>query len=76
MSPAKTVCKPQNYPFGKLDRREVVANFSGGNITSDGGVVLISKVDQQFRISERLAECFVDQRDPNRVQHELSQLLA
>ena len=76
MSPAKTVCNPQNYAFGKLDRREVVANFSGGNITSDGGVVLISKVDQQFRISERLAECFVDQRDPNRVQHELSHLLA
>jgi hypothetical protein len=55
MFPTKTVCNLQSHSFGKLDRREVFANFDGGDITSDGGVVLISKIDQQFRISERLA---------------------
>lgn len=76
MSPTKTVCNLQSYSFGKLDTREVVANFGGGDITSDGGLVLIAKIDQQFRISERLAQCFVDQRDPTRVQHKVSDLMA
>jgi hypothetical protein len=62
--------------FGQLDRRQVVADFSGGTITSDGGLILMAQIDQHDRISERVANCFADQRDPSRVQHELSDLIA
>jgi len=76
MTPTKTDCSAQTYSFGQLDRRQVVTDFSGGQITSDGGLILIAKVDQHYRISERLADCFEDQRDPTRVQHKLSDLIA
>jgi hypothetical protein len=76
MTPTKTECSAQTYPFGQLDRRQVVADFSGGTITSDGGLILVSQIDQHYRISERVAACFTDQRDPSRVQHELSDLIA
>ena len=54
----------------------MVADFSGGSITSDGGLILVAQIDQHYRISERVAECFADQRDRSRVQHELSDLIA
>lgn len=76
MTPTKTECSAQTYPFGQLDRRQVVADFSGGTITSDGGLILVAQIDQHYRMSERVAECFADQRDPSRVQHELSDLIA
>ena len=76
MTPTKTECSAQTYAFGHLDRRQVVADFSGGRITSDGGLILIAQVDQHYRISERLAECFEDHRVPSRVQHKLRDLVA
>ena len=54
----------------------MVANFSGGQITTDGGLILVAQVDQHYRISKQLAECFSDQRNPARVQHGLSELIA
>lgn len=76
MTPLKTECNAETYAFGKLDRRQVVADFSGGPITTDGGLILIAQIDQQYQISERLAACFEDQRDPARVQHSLTNLVA
>ena len=76
MTPIKTECSAQTYGFGQLDRRPVVANFNGGQITSDGGLILVAQIDQRYRISQRVAACFEDQRDRSRVQHKLSDLIA
>lgn len=76
MTPSKTECTANRYAFGELERRQVVADFSGGQITTDGGLILVAQVDEHCRISERLAECFSDQRDRTRVQHALSELIA
>jgi hypothetical protein len=76
MTPTKTKCSAETYSFGQLDRRQVVADFSGGTITSDSGLILVAQIDQRYRISERVANCFEDQRDPTRVQHKLSALIA
>jgi Transposase DDE domain group 1 len=76
MTPTKTECTAKPYAFGQIDRRQVVADFSGGQLTSDGGVILIAQLDQHYRISERLASCFNDGRMTSKVQHELPDLLA
>jgi hypothetical protein len=76
MTPTKTECNAKFYTFGQLPRRAVVVNFSGGTLTSDGGVILMAQIDQHYRISERLAGCFRDGRAAARVQHELKDLLA
>jgi hypothetical protein len=75
MTPTKTECSAETYSFGQLARRQVVADFSGGQLTSDGGLILVAEVDRRHRISERVAECFEDYRDPARVQHELRDLV-
>jgi len=72
----KTESQPGTYHFGQLGRRQVIADFSGGQITSDSGLVLIAQLDRHYRITERFAECFEDHRDSKRVQHSLDDLIA
>ena len=76
MVPTKKASPPRTYQFGQLGRRQVIADFSGGQITSDSGLVLIAQLDRRYRITQRLAECFEDHRDPKRVQHSLDHLIA
>jgi len=65
----KTECKPKQMEFHGLGRREVVAKFDGGKISSDGGGLLLREVEQRTHILKRLAECFVDYRDPDQIEH-------
>ena len=76
MPPTTTECSAKSYPFGQLERRPVVADFSGGELTTDAGVILIAQLDQHYRISEQLSGCFSDGRLASRVQHQLKDLLA
>jgi hypothetical protein len=76
MTSPTTECNAKTYVFGQQNRRQIVADFSGGTMTQDGGVLLVSRIDQHLELSQRLAECFSDQRDEQRVQHQLPDLLA
>jgi len=58
MVPSKTESQPGTYQFGQLGRRQVIADFSGGQITSDAGLVLIAQLDRHYQITQRLAKCF------------------
>jgi Transposase DDE domain group 1 len=69
-----TVCHKQLH-FGSLFSKEIIADFDGGRITSDGGGLLLREVDQRYHLSERLAACLHDSRVPERITHELSTLL-
>jgi hypothetical protein len=61
-----TRCNVEQLEFHGLGPWAVVGRFDGGTIGSDGGVMLPSEVEAKTRIIERLAEPFVDHRDPER----------
>jgi Transposase DDE domain group 1 len=71
-----TDCKDQPLLFQDLGTRKVVADFSGGILSSDGGLLLLRQVDRGLGISTALASCFRDARDPRWVDHSVQQLLA
>ena len=71
-----TDCKDQPLLFQALGSRQVVADFSGGTLSTDGGALLLRQVDHRLGMSRALAECFDDQRDRRFVDHQLAQLLA
>src|SRR5258708_7023924 len=73
---SKTDCKEQPLLFQDLGSRKVVADFSGGTLSSDGGVLFLRQVDLSLGLTRRLAGCFGDQRDPIFVEHSLPGLLA
>jgi hypothetical protein len=71
-----TDCNDQPLLFPDLGRRQGVADFSGGTLSTDGGALLLRQVDQRLGLSRALADGFTDQRDPRFVDHALPELLA
>ncbi len=71
----QTECTEQTFQFQALGRREVVARFDGGPITSDAGGLLLREVEQHTGIIRQLARCFTDHRDEELIEHSVEQLL-
>ena len=71
----KTECTPAQAEFQGLGRRKVVAAFDGGHISSDGGVVLLRETDARLSITQRMAQCFTDYRNPDQTEHSVLDLL-
>ena len=76
MTPAKTECTSAPFTFGQLEGRQIVSDFNGGSLTSDGGLLLVKQVDEYFGLTQAFAQCFTDYRDPARLKHPLSTLIA
>lgn len=78
MSTTKNAAAPEKQPllFTDLGPRQVMADFTGGTLSSDGGVLLLRQVDLNLGLTRSLAECFYDARDQRFVDHSLPQLLA
>src|ERR1700690_3261167 len=64
-------------PFGfpAVCRKNVVAAFDGGRITSDGGVMLLAAAERRIWIAETLARLIADPRDPTLVTHSVADIL-
>ena len=73
---ALTDCKQKDFEFQGLGPRRIVADFSGGHLSSDGGSLLLRELDAKLGLSRKLSKCFVDCRDPRWVQHDLATLVA
>jgi hypothetical protein len=73
---SKTDCSDQPVLFQDLGSRKVVADFTGGTLSSDGGALLLRQVDGNLGMTQELAQCFYDRREPLYVDHSVAQLLA
>ena len=62
--------------FSRHGNRSVSGAFDGGEITSDAGVLLLREAGSLLNLFSRMANCFVDRRDQDRVQHFLPDLLS
>jgi hypothetical protein len=54
----------------------IEADFSGGDLSSDGGLLLLRQVDRHLGLSRMAAAVIPDPRDPERIRHGLRDLLA
>jgi len=71
-----TDCKEQPLLFQDLGSRQVVADFSGGTLSSDGGALLLRQVDANLGLTQSLAQCFDDHRQQVFVDHAVQEMLA
>lgn len=69
-------CTGQQMLFGRVGRREIEANFQGGALSSDGGVMLVRQMDRKIGLSRAVAQVLSDPRDPDRITHPLRDLVA
>ena len=71
-----TECTQSSFSFAALYRREIVAEFDGGDITTDAGGLLLREIDRRLNLTQRMAACFTDYRRPELVEHTVPELVA
>jgi len=71
-----TQCIPEQLEFQGLGTRKIVTDFSGGRITSDAGGLLLREVEKGTGILRGFADCFVDHRTQELVEHSVLELVS
>jgi hypothetical protein len=71
-----TECNQSSFGFEGSGRREIVARFDGGTISSDGGAFLLRQTDTRLDLLRRLAECFLDGRNQALVEHSIAEMVS
>jgi len=59
-----------------VKNKRVELDYTGKDISSDGGLLLLKEVENQIGIIKGLSNCIIDERDQSYVHHELKQLLS
>jgi len=76
-SPQPSVCsEPLLFSFNDRGSRQVIADFSAGYLSSDGGMLFLRQIDEGLGISRSLARCFYDARNPLFIEHSVRELVA
>ncbi len=71
-----TECSTSYLDFPMVGPRQVLADFDGGAISSDGGALLLRETERLTGIIRQFAACFSDHRDPDLIEHSVEELLA
>src|ERR1700761_3501581 len=74
--PLMTECNQEAFSFAAHFSRRVEAGFTAGQVSSDGGALLLREADRRINLLGRLAGCFLDGRSPLLVRHQLSEMVA
>ena len=63
------------FDLPAASHKKVSANFDGGAISSDGGLLLLREADRRLGLTRMLASCVQDRRDPSRIIHPVEEML-
>jgi hypothetical protein len=72
---ATAECNGELFEFPGFSGRKIEAKFTGGDVTSDGGILLLRKVDQLLGLTEAVNKVLPDPRDPLQITHPQLDLL-
>ena len=70
-----TDCPSLSFEFPACRKRRVAADFSGGHITGNGGVLLLRQADRLLGLTASLARRLIDTRQRGMVAHGLTAML-
>ena len=65
----------EKFYFGKVKSKKIFADFEGGEVTSDSGLLLVREVDRRLGLCETFANCLVDYRAMHKVEHTMLNML-
>jgi hypothetical protein len=71
-----TECNPKPLAFSRIQGRQVVADFQGGRLTTDAGVLLLRQVAQRIGLFEALDAAIPDPRQPELITHDQYAMIA
>jgi hypothetical protein len=65
-----------SFAFKTISGKSVTADFTGGDVTSDGGLLILRQLVDRMGIVERLADVIPDARHQSYVRHDIKTLLS
>jgi hypothetical protein len=71
-----TQCKRQKLVLSRLGRRRVEADFSGGRLSSNAGLLLVREIDRKLGLLDAAHQAIPDPRNPAAITHQQRELLA
>jgi len=71
-----TECNQESFAFAAHFSRRVEASFTAGQVSTDGGALLLREADRKIGMLSRVAACFTDRRSPLLVTHKLEEMVS
>src|SRR5690348_1734923 len=68
-------CTQKTFEFPSFKRHKIESKFSGGEITSDGGVLFLREIDRYLNLTRELSAVIQDPREPSKIIHSQESLL-
>ncbi len=65
----------QSVLFPALFAKPIQVVFDESQMSSDGGGLLLKAVDEQLGLTQALAACFRDDRQPGKIRHSLEEAM-
>lgn len=70
-----TECRALSLEFASCQGRKVEADFEGGEVSSDGGLLLLREVEGRLKMMKRAAEIIGDGRQAGKVRHSVESMV-
>lgn len=61
--------------FQKGKSKKLSYDFKGGDLSSEGGLLLLREFDNKLGFSQRVTDCIVDRRNPDYITHDMVDLI-
>ena len=59
----------QNIHLGKINSKNIEFNFTGGDLTSDVGLLALRNIEEQTKFLEGIASIIPENRQTGKIQH-------
>jgi hypothetical protein len=66
---------PLPFDLPAVSRKKLTVDFDGGTQSSDAGLLLLREAERKLGVCRRLAAAMPDRRDPDRVRHEMFEMV-
>jgi hypothetical protein len=67
-------CTKQLLLFKEISNKKIEADFNGGEVSSDAGLLFLREVENRIGIIRKIADIIRDRRHPGYVKHQLLEL--
>ena len=59
-----------------MKNRYIYSDFNGGSISSDGGGILLRKVNKKLNLTRRISKALLDKRESGKIRHKLDTIIS
>ena len=66
---------PLPFDLPAVERKKLTVDFAGGTQSSDAGLLLLREAERKLGVCLRLAAVMPDRRDPDRIRHEMFEMV-